>query len=214
MAKIKSIRQKIAEEQFSEAYPLGADAVNIDMRNGLNLEEKMSSVDRLIEGKSPINHASNGTGYGVGTDELYGHLKITDDFSKESAESDTTAISQKGIVNMFNQYLLNILKVFYIIDEDTLLSVLNTGWVRDDELDRLTILKDYYRIEKDDDGNDILMTVDITNEKMGEKFGVVGERFNMYSLSTAWLVNDATIRLVADYFDIGMVNGELTLTVK
>ncbi len=114
MLKIKNISQKLPDGTFSEPYPLGADAKNVELENGINLEEKIASIDRLVDGKAPKNHASTERTYGVGDEEYFGHLKITDDYTKVKADSDTTAISQAGIVNMFNQYLINILQVFYI----------------------------------------------------------------------------------------------------
>ena len=56
MKKIKKIFQKLSNEAFS-SFPIGADAINIDMSNGNNLEEEIENLWSSYEtktGNSPI----------------------------------------------------------------------------------------------------------------------------------------------------------------
>ena len=47
--KIKSLKKKISSDTFSEAYPIGADAVNVDLKKGTNVEEEITSINSSIE---------------------------------------------------------------------------------------------------------------------------------------------------------------------
>ena len=47
--KIKSLKKKISSDTFSEAYPIGADAVNVDLEKGTNVEEEITSINTSIE---------------------------------------------------------------------------------------------------------------------------------------------------------------------
>lgn len=47
--KIKSLKKKISSDTFSEAYPIGADAVNVDLEKGTNVEEEITSINSSIE---------------------------------------------------------------------------------------------------------------------------------------------------------------------
>lgn len=52
--KIKSMRKKISSSAFSEEYPFGADAINIDFQDGNNLEQSFSELKQKVssnEGK-------------------------------------------------------------------------------------------------------------------------------------------------------------------
>lgn len=45
MSKIKTIAIKKEDETFTDQIPIGADASNIDMLNGINLQNAMGNID-------------------------------------------------------------------------------------------------------------------------------------------------------------------------
>ena len=53
--------------------------------------EELTSVENGLAGKAQTMHADAGRTYGVGTSELFGHLKISDDYDMENVETDGTA---------------------------------------------------------------------------------------------------------------------------
>jgi hypothetical protein len=198
--KIKSLKQKTNATTFSETIPIGVDAENVDFsENGkyvYNLVERMQNVQNQINNKSPKSHASKVSEYGLGDDEHYGHLKITDEYMKTVDDSSNTAISQNGVVNMFNKYLLSILKVFYIVDDVILFSCLNTGWKINDNT--LELIPEYFNFIQETDGNYILMVKDVTNQRaIDSPFDVVGEELRVYSSDVGWAMTNYKIRLVS-----------------
>ena len=50
-----------------------------------------------LSGAAPINHASTGTGYGIGTDSIYGHVKLSDATNSTSAASAGIAASPAAV---------------------------------------------------------------------------------------------------------------------
>lgn len=47
--KIKKIIKKIDEDIFSEPIPIGADGKNIDLEEGVNLEEKLTQIQEQLK---------------------------------------------------------------------------------------------------------------------------------------------------------------------
>ena len=46
--KIKSIKQKLANETYGDAIPLGADASNVDMKDGSNVQDTLENATKNI----------------------------------------------------------------------------------------------------------------------------------------------------------------------
>lgn len=46
--RIKKIKVKEQDGTFSDYIPIGADAENIDLENGNNLQEEINSIERRI----------------------------------------------------------------------------------------------------------------------------------------------------------------------
>lgn len=73
-----------------------------DLIENSNLEDISNTLNDLVENKAPKSHASEDTTYGVGTSSSYGHVKTVEDY-KVPDDSDGVVVSQKAIVNMFNE---------------------------------------------------------------------------------------------------------------
>lgn len=61
------------------------------------LETVVSNLNTTVGGKAPTNHASEGTTYGVGTDSLYGHLKLSDSVTSESSTAGGIAATPAAV---------------------------------------------------------------------------------------------------------------------
>lgn len=70
-----------------------------------DLNTRINSVSNSMDNYALKNHASTENTYGLGTDSLYGHLKVTDVFDENAtyALSDSTAVS----ANAFSDFLHN-----------------------------------------------------------------------------------------------------------
>lgn len=62
-----------------------------------------TSVTELNNDKAPKDHSSTATTYGVGTDEKYGHLKISDELEKDMG--DGVAASQAALHTLYSVLL-------------------------------------------------------------------------------------------------------------
>jgi hypothetical protein len=94
---LKIVNEYQGSSEDSALSQAGANAMYealIDQIDGSSSSDGSSSDDT----KAPISHASTTTKYGVGTSDLYGHLKIVDSYSGDSADS---ALSQKGAKALF-----------------------------------------------------------------------------------------------------------------
>lgn len=50
--KIKSVREKLANQTYGNAIPLGADASNVDMQDGSNVQDTLDQVKEHLQWKS------------------------------------------------------------------------------------------------------------------------------------------------------------------
>lgn len=62
------------------------------------LHEGLDTAETELAGKAPINHASTGTGYGVGSPTLYGHVKL----SNTIANDTNTAVTPSAVISYIN----------------------------------------------------------------------------------------------------------------
>lgn len=46
--KVKSVREKLTNETYGDAIPLGADASNVDLTNGSNVQDTLDNVTQDI----------------------------------------------------------------------------------------------------------------------------------------------------------------------
>lgn len=46
--KVKSVREKLANETYGDAIPLGADASNVDLTDGSNVQDTLDNVTQDI----------------------------------------------------------------------------------------------------------------------------------------------------------------------
>lgn len=65
-SQISIVQEKLDEWGSVAAY---GDALD-------NANSRISDLSTEVQGKAPVSHASSSTQYGVGTDALYGHLKL------------------------------------------------------------------------------------------------------------------------------------------
>ena len=65
--------------------------------NGI-IDEELEIYD-VLDTKAPIAHATQGTMYGVGTPEMYGHLKLVDEINDAFDASTGTAVSPKAVAD-------------------------------------------------------------------------------------------------------------------
>lgn len=151
MEKIKSLSQKLTDGSFSEAIPFGADAINIDLAEGKNLEEKIAEMDNKASGRAPTYHASSAEIYGLASDKEYGHVKITDTYTLLTNNGKGQALSQKAANEIYRNYLAKELQVFYVLNDEILFSIFSTGWQRDNI--SLNLVSDYFKIEEIEDGH-------------------------------------------------------------
>ena len=87
------IRAKFAAIAHTHAQ---SDITNLS--NDLaSLRSKDSSQDSAINGKAPTNHASTGTGYGVGNGSAFGHLKLSDSTTWQSDANGGVAATPAAV---------------------------------------------------------------------------------------------------------------------
>lgn len=102
---------------------------------------------------APKQHASPSNEYGVGTESLYGHLKITDDYENAGNDPSKTAISIAGLAKLLENFQ-NSLNVFKIIDGNMLFSGYISAYraidMRENEL---RLIDSYFNIELNSTGN-------------------------------------------------------------
>lgn len=154
MLKITKISVKQNDGTFSTPYEIGAKAENVDFNDGINLENKIKNLQKELDKKAIKNHASLSKDYGLGTESMYGHLKITNKYDELVTEPEQTAISQKGIKDLLdslNKYLKN----FIVLDGDKLFSSFNTAYLLDQR--KMRLVSDSFSIENGNDGNQILI---------------------------------------------------------
>ncbi len=102
MSNITKVRIKQTDGTYSEEYPIGVLAENVDMGNSTNLSTKISTMDTAIGGKAPTNHASANTTYGVATSGAYGHVKIVDNYMTVPQATGPFAASTQAVVNAYS----------------------------------------------------------------------------------------------------------------
>lgn len=61
------------------------------------LEIVVGNLTTTVGGKAPTNHAASATTYGVGTDSLYGHLKLSDSVTSTSGTAGGTAATPAAV---------------------------------------------------------------------------------------------------------------------
>ena len=88
---------KYGHAKLSDTYKVAVE--NGDAEHGVAASQKavadayaeLTSVENGLAGKAQTMHADAGRTYGVGTNDLFGHLKISDDYNMENIETDGTA---------------------------------------------------------------------------------------------------------------------------
>lgn len=88
--------------------------------NELNyLKGATSNIQEQINTKAPTDHASKEGIYGLGTDEMYGHIKLNDDYDFEVGDAAAgIGASQFALFGAYTE-LINKPKVTYLIDTMT-----------------------------------------------------------------------------------------------
>lgn len=106
-----------------------------------------------FENKANKNHASGTQEFGVGTNEKYGHLRITDDYETSGSDPTHTAVSVIAI-NTLLENIQNFLIKFKVIDEETLYSSCITAYQPIGEnTNVLRLIDDYFSVELNTTGN-------------------------------------------------------------
>lgn len=62
-----------------------------------SLRADITTLQTDVAGKAPINHASSETTYGVGSDTLYGHVKLSDSTASSSSTGAGVAATPKAV---------------------------------------------------------------------------------------------------------------------
>lgn len=153
MAKIKTLSVKLSNGSFSAPYSIGVDSQNVEFQDGKNLDEKVLEINNDIENKAKKNHASATEEFGIGTEDSFGHLKISNEFKKTLNDPESTAMSQGAIKN-FIEYL----GIFQLLEEETLLfSSLNTAYFKIGERSTLNLISNYFEIQPN--GSDYTLVI-------------------------------------------------------
>ncbi len=99
------------------------------------------------------DHASTKQDYGVGTNEKYGHLRITDDYKTLGTDPTHTAVSVSAINQLLGN-IQNLLNMFQVIDEDTLFSGCISAYrPKGMGEDELKLIDSYFSVETNSTGN-------------------------------------------------------------
>ena len=117
---IKALSILTKNNTFADPIPFNIDLNNIfldnDIKNiidtmGLNAETYNDIIKVVLEILSTFStdyakkqHTSSTKEYGIGTENLYGHLKITDNYKELGIDSENTAISVKGANKLWNRF--------------------------------------------------------------------------------------------------------------
>lgn len=94
MSKIKKLKVKDTETSFGEPIPLGADAINIDMSDGNNVEDAV---------KARVTQNFNSTGYGnaedINADRVKGHSieELYSDFISITVPAANAVLNGDGL---------------------------------------------------------------------------------------------------------------------
>ena len=144
---VKSLRVKNSNGRgFSDPYPFGANAVNIEFDSGDNLENKMTEIEGKFDDYAEKNHASPTQEYGLATNDNYGHVKLADSLELGD-DSDNTAVNQTCLAKLFNQYM----SIFKLFEEESLLySTVNTAYSVE-RPGRLVLVPDYFEVNEQGD---------------------------------------------------------------
>ena len=155
MAKIKTLSEKLASGAFSTPYSIGVDSKNVDFEDGRNLDSKVLEINQKNDEKDQKNHASVTEDFGVGTEDNFGHLKISSEFKKTLTDPESTAMSQGAIKN-FIEYL----GLFQTLEEDTLLfSSLNTAYFKIGERSTLNLISNYFEVQPISGSSDFTLVI-------------------------------------------------------
>ncbi len=98
MKKIKKLSQRLQDGTFSPFFPIGADALNIDMLSGSNLEEEIHLGSPSI------------TSFGVNADN---QMIITEEYKKEEAQTENYHIMETTFKTQ-NEEMVIVQKLYFI----------------------------------------------------------------------------------------------------
>lgn len=129
--------------------------IGFDVAPTENSENLLTSGAMFEQGKkyAPKVHSAKTTIYGVGTDEDYGHVKITDDYTDLTGDPTHTALSLRGVENLVKNIKssLNIFQVISVSDvaqTQILMSSVISAYQPQDKIDTLVLLNDYFIVEQ------------------------------------------------------------------
>lgn len=80
-------------------------------------ETAIDALEIIASGKAPAYHASSTTTYGIGTNDLYGHLKLSDSIESTSDVSGGMAATPKAVKQAYDQLASN--SIARIIDQSS-----------------------------------------------------------------------------------------------
>lgn len=99
------------------------------------------------------DHASTKQDYGVGTNEKYGHLRITNDYKTLGTDPTHTAVSISAINQLLGN-IQNLLNMFQVIDGDTLFSGCISAYrPKSMSENKLKLIDSYFSVEINNTGN-------------------------------------------------------------
>lgn len=83
--------------------------------------EQLTSMKTGLNGKAPTNHASTGTGYGIGNASNFGHVKLSDTYASKvssGAAANGMGASQNALYNTYNTLNTKVSKVKTYVGSD------------------------------------------------------------------------------------------------
>lgn len=74
-----------------------------DPQNGYLFVLDDNSIRKLLNGKAPTNHASNGTGFGKGTRTAFGHVKLSEVINSSTGADAGIAVAPKAVKTAYDK---------------------------------------------------------------------------------------------------------------
>ena len=100
-SQISIVQEKLDEWGSVAAY---GDALDNAISRISDAEDNINSLSTEVQGKAPVAHASASNMYGVGTDSLYGHLKLWGS-TYNPGSSGSFAADAMIVGNLYNNHL-------------------------------------------------------------------------------------------------------------
>ena len=110
-----------------------------DPQNGYLFVLDDNSIRKLLNGKAPTNHASNGTGFGKGTRTAFGHVKLSEVINSSTGADAGIAVAPKAVKTAYDKAV----SAYELADGKLDANFVSNGYAGIDEV--TTTLSDMWR---------------------------------------------------------------------